>query len=177
VLVPCKMQEVLAAGEKLTDAWTSRGALWGAAVDAGAVLHVKLHVRADKCMRLHDWHLSLKGQLVTDLDGRGCVQASNSTFQSRYLEVSVSCHDGSHLGSYERGFDSSAVLATGHVTGAQERICCAVHAQTSAMCKGKHRLKCCLSCRRAVSAGAGRRGVQQVCGHISVSRHLLPVSH
>ena len=44
MLVPCKMQEVLAAGEKLTEAWTSRGALWGAAVDAGTLLRVRLQV-------------------------------------------------------------------------------------------------------------------------------------
>ena len=39
----------------------------------------------------------------------------------------MSCHDGSHLGSYERGFDSSTVLATGHVTG-EQGTCCALHA-------------------------------------------------
>ena len=62
-------------------------------------------------------------QAMADVEGGpadtlpATAQSSNSTSQSRYLEVSVSCHDGSHLGSYERGFDASTVLATGHVTG------------------------------------------------------------
>ena len=122
-LVPCKLQEVLAAGEKLTDAWTSRGALWGAAVAAGAPLHVRVQV-GRLCALPHPLQAAILWQLVPSTEEvlpcqpqPDLLQASNSTCQSRHVELSVSCHDGSHLGAYERAFDTSAALATGNVTG------------------------------------------------------------
>ena len=49
--------------------------------------------------------------------GFATMQASNSTFQSRSVELSILCHDSSHAGAFERAFDTSAALATGNVTG------------------------------------------------------------
>jgi hypothetical protein len=43
-LVPGRMQQVLAAGERLGDAWQSRGSLWGPSIPIGALLHVQVQV-------------------------------------------------------------------------------------------------------------------------------------
>lgn len=43
-MVPCRMQEILAAGDKVSDAWVSRGSLWGLSVLAGSPLHILVQV-------------------------------------------------------------------------------------------------------------------------------------
>lgn len=52
-MAPCRMQEILAAGDKVSDAWVSRGSLWGPSVLAGNPLHVLVQVcpsHAHPCM-------------------------------------------------------------------------------------------------------------------------------
>lgn len=147
--MPCKMQEVLAAGEKLTNAWTSRGALWGASVPAGRPLHVRVQVQCSTCVLGHRLCCSYyEGSLYRNVckPGPATSQATNSTFQSRSVELSVSCHDSSHFGAFERAFDTSAALATGNVTG---KILPSILTVALALCS----LLCSYNSASGVSAG------------------------
>ena len=120
MLAPCKMQEVLTAGEKLTEAWTSRGALWGAAVDAGTLLHVRLNVR---CSRRWKHVISVSSicehaeASLTPCPPAPLRRAATAHCRAGTWRCLCPAMTAAILGSYERGFDSSTVLASGHVTG------------------------------------------------------------
>lgn len=118
------MQEILAAGDKLSDAWVSRGSLWGPSVPAGYPLHVSVQVPALPSDYYHVklFFLQQSGTILPFVMERFpqilVLQASNSTSSSQFFDLSVSCHDGSHLrGRFEGAFDTSSAMAAGQVSG------------------------------------------------------------
>ncbi|BDA44212.1 probable trafficking protein particle complex subunit 9 at N-terminal half [Coccomyxa sp. Obi] len=86
-MAPCKMQEILAAGDKVSDAWVSRGSLWGPSVLAGSPLHVLVQASNSTNIR-QAFHFSVSCHDGSHLRGR-----------------------------FEGAFDTSSAMAAGHVSG------------------------------------------------------------
>lgn len=125
------MQEVVAPGERVGDAWQSRGSLWGPSVGAGSLLHVQVQVSllVLYCTVLDDTQMcsaySREGRTLEDPEEDIVLemQVSNSTTLRHTVDLSISCHGGNTSGNLlGPASDPSMAMTSGQVTGAQSTL-------------------------------------------------------